>query len=247
MWQDPIRPISRRVCNLCLSLQDARGPRGGIKRGASSGGKGTFCSALKDAPQTSNVIFLLNTWNEGGGPCVSSSPKKKIKSWSSSQALLLSQLYLLDNEFCMFPAERFFQKLDPPSLSSHTEVRVCPPLWSGFIGRKITKKGEKGCYQPSHLMGAGKWNEGGRNFFVPGFLIQSFLARGWNEFLFSKPFQAGLLQQRERTMRIIWLFGENTLKRGEALTLTSYGDLVLPNWTGFVLRCRKGAGLWKAE
>ena len=152
------------------------------------------------------------------------------------------------NSVCS-PLKDFFPKVRSPiSLIPH-RGKSLPPLWSGFIGRKITKKGEKGCYQPSHLMGAGKWNEGGRNFFVPGFLIQSFLARGWNEFLFSKPFQAGLLQQRERTMRIIWLFGENTLKRGEAvaLTLTSYGDLVLPNWTGFVLRCRKGAGLWKAE
>ena len=92
MWQGTIRPISRRVCNLCLSLQDARGPRGEIKRGVSSGGKGTFCSALKDAPQTSTDI-LLRPWNEGREMtsrwCLlfsfwSWSPLKRIWSWSSS-------------------------------------------------------------------------------------------------------------------------------------------------------------------
>ena len=81
-------------------------------------------------------------------------------SWYSSQALFLKQLSLgLVIQLKSFPLKYFFEKLDPPS---HTEVRASPSsglLWSGFIGRKITRKGEKGRYQPSHLMAAGRKSE----------------------------------------------------------------------------------------
>ena len=109
----------------------------------------------------------------------------------------------------MFPAERFFEKLDPPSLSllSHTEVRASPSsglLWSGFIGRKITRKGEKGCRSLSTFTSYGgrpeKWNEGGRNsrLFNPKLWTA---ARGWNEFLFFNCYKKG----QEQCEFEVWL------------------------------------------
>ena len=112
-------------------------------------------------------------------------------SWYSSQALFLKQLSLgLVIQLKSFPLKYFFEKLDPPS---HTEVRASPSsglLWSGFIGRKISRKGEKGCRSVSTFTSSyggrpEKWNEGGRNFFVPGFLTQSFGLRPEVEMNFS--------------------------------------------------------------
>ena len=40
----------------------------------------------------------------------------------------------------MFPAERFFQKLDPPSLLSHTGVRACPLSGQDLLGVKLPRR-----------------------------------------------------------------------------------------------------------
>ena len=152
--------------------------------------------------------------------------------------------HLLAQVFCMFPVERFFQKLDPPiSLIPYSRGKRLTLLWSGFIGRKITKKGEKGCYQPSHLMAAGKWNEGGRNFFVPAFLIQSFGVGPEVEMNFSFPsvFKQGPLKQK-------WKNNNGNNLKFDFWSIMKSGRAAASTFTSLNRsNLRKGTTLWKPE